>query len=152
MAPMTIGSNPVDGMAAGTRAAVFSFLDDLIAGLDGPEPYRELLRVHVDEGRAQLGQYPLLPAVQVPLLVYAALTGAEEPALPVAGACTLVYLGADLFDNLADGELPASWAPWGTGQASLAATMLMAPLLGLALRRLTDVPAERHWALATCSP
>jgi geranylgeranyl pyrophosphate synthase len=142
-------ANPADNGSAAARAgAVFAFLDDLIAGLDGPASYQALLRVHVGEGRAQLARYPLLPAVHVPLLVHAALTGAEAPALPVAAACTLVYLGADLFDNLADGELPACWAPWGAGQASLAAATLLAALPGLALARLADTAAARRWELA----
>jgi geranylgeranyl pyrophosphate synthase len=81
--------------------------------------------------------------------VHAAITGDEESALPVAGACTLLYLGADLFDNLIDDELPPSWHVRGPAEASLAATTLLAALPQLALARLREqgTPSVRLWEL-----
>jgi geranylgeranyl pyrophosphate synthase len=129
---------------------VFAFIDELIGALPVPSSHRELLRVHVGVDREQVGVYPELPAIQLPLLVHAAITGDERPALPVAGACTLLYLGADLFDNLIDHELPPSWHARDPAEASLAATTLLAavPQLALACLREQGTPPARLWALS----
>ncbi len=129
---------------------VFAFLNELIGTLPVPPSHQELLRVHLDVGREQAKVYPELPAIQLPLLVHAAITGDERPALPVAGACTLLYLGADLFDNLIDDELPPSWHARDPAEASLAATTLLAALPQLSVARLREqgTPPARLWALA----
>ena len=45
----------------------------------------------------------------LPLLVHAAITGDDLPALPLATACTLLWAGAELYDNLTDGDLTGPW-------------------------------------------
>jgi geranylgeranyl pyrophosphate synthase len=129
---------------------VFAFVEELIGALPVPPRHRELLQVHVYVGREQAGTFPELPAVQLPLLVHAAITGDERPALPVAGACTLLFLGADLFDNLLDHELPPGWHARESGEANLAATTLLAALPQLSIARLREkgTPPARLWALA----
>jgi geranylgeranyl pyrophosphate synthase len=129
---------------------VFDFLDELIDMLPVPSSHRALLRIHLATGRDEANVYPELPAIQLPLLVHAAIRGDEQPALPVAGACMLLYLGADLFDNLIDDELPASWHARDPAEASLAATTLLAALPQLALARLRErgTPPARIWDLA----
>lgn len=128
-------------MASGGRAGaerarvVLDELADLVARLPVPETFRELLATHLGEGRAQAAGGGL-PAVELPLLVHGALSGREEPALPLAGACTLVYLGADLLDNLADRELPERWRRRSPAEATLAGAALLAPLVQAALDRL----------------
>ena len=129
---------------------VFAFIEELIGALPVPSSHRELLRVHVSVGREQVEVYPELPEIQLPLLVHAAITGDERPALPVAGACTLLYHGADLFDHLIDHELPPEWNTRDPAEASLAATTLLAALPQLAVARLRDqgTPPARLWALS----
>ena len=77
-------------------------------------------------------------AVHVPLLVYAALRGDDEPAHPLAAATALLHLGIDVFDDLADGDLPGHWAGHRPAEINLAAATLLAALPQLAL---TDIPA-----------
>jgi geranylgeranyl diphosphate synthase, type I len=91
-----------------------------------------------------------MSSVQLPLLVHAAIAGDERPALPVAGACTLLYLGADLFDSILDHELPPSWQVREPSEASLAATTLLGALPQLSIARLQEsgTPPERLWTLA----
>ncbi len=91
-----------------------------------------------------------MSSIQLPLLVHAAITGDEGPALPVAGACTLVYLGADLFDSILDHELPPLWQAYDSSEASLAATTLLGALPQLSIARLQEqgTPPERLWTLA----
>jgi geranylgeranyl pyrophosphate synthase len=129
---------------------VFDFLDALIDMLPVPSSHQALLRVHLATGRDEAKGYPELPAIQLPLLVHAAIRGDERPALPLAGACTLLYLGADLFDNLIDDELPINWHARDPAEASLAATTLLAALPQLALARLREqgTPPAQLWNLA----
>ena len=126
---------------------VFAFLKELIGALPVPPSHRELLRVHLDVGRERAEIYPELPAIQLPLLVHAAISGDESPALPVAGACTLLYLGADLFDNVIDDELPPSWRARDPAEASLAAATLLAAIPQLAFARLRERRTSRLWEL-----
>jgi geranylgeranyl pyrophosphate synthase len=129
---------------------VFAFIEELIEALPVPLRHRELLQVHLGVGREQIDIYPELPAIQLPLLVHAAITGDQRPALPLAGACTLLYHGADLFDNLIDHELPPEWNTRDPAEASLAATTLLAALPQIAVARLRDqgTPPARLWALS----
>lgn len=93
---------------------------------------------------------PGMPAVQVPLLVHAAVTGDEEPAIPIAAACTALHLGGQLQDGILDDELPPFWRARGTGITSLAATTLMGslPQLSIAHLRQRGTQPERLWSLA----
>jgi geranylgeranyl pyrophosphate synthase len=129
---------------------VFAFIEELIGRLAVPPSHRELLQVHLSVGREEATAYPEMPAIQLPLLVHAAITGDEDPALPVAGACTLLYLGADLFDNIIDNELPPSWDTWDPTEAHLAATTLLAAGPQLSISRLQGqgTPVARLWALS----
>jgi geranylgeranyl diphosphate synthase, type I len=128
---------------------VFAFIEELIEALPVPLRHRELLQVHLGVGREQIDIYPELPAIQLPLLVHAAITGDQRPALPLAGACTLLYLGADLFDNLIDHELSPSWHTRDPAQANLAAATLLAALPQLSVARLREqgTSPARLWAL-----
>ena len=129
---------------------VFGSLEDLIDALPTPPGHRDLLRIHLNVGREAAMAHPQLPAVQLPLLTHAAVGGEEEPAVPVAAACVLLYLGADLFDNVVDDELPNAWRGRNPAEASLAATTLLAamPQLALDALRRTGTPPARVWALA----
>ena len=82
--------------------------------------------------------------------MHAAITGDEGPALTSAGACTLHYLGAGLFDNIVDGELSPAWEGREAGEASLAAATLLASLPQRSIARLREraTPVVRLWALA----
>jgi geranylgeranyl pyrophosphate synthase len=122
--------------AWGRRAErVLSFVERLLDELAVPDFHRELLGVHVGQLRAQASAQPDLPALQLPLLTYAAVAGGEEPAVPLAAACALLYLGADLLDNVVDDELPARWHGRADGEATLAGATLVAALPHLALDR-----------------
>lgn len=129
---------------------VFASLEQLIESLPVPSSHRELLWEHLSASREKALAAPWLPAIQLPFLVHAAITGDERPALPIAQACTLLYFGADLFDNLIDDELPTSWSMRDPAEANLAATTLLAAVPQQAIARLHDqrVPPARLWTLA----
>ena len=129
---------------------VFASLEQLIGTLPVPPSHRELIWVHLNAGREQALASPRLPAIQLPLLVHAAIIGDERPAHHLAEACTLLYFGVDLFDNLIDDELSSTWDTRDPAEASLAATTLLAAAPQIAVARLREhgVPPERLWELA----
>jgi geranylgeranyl diphosphate synthase, type I len=128
---------------------VFAFLDELIQTLPVRSGHRQLLRIHLEVGRERAEVWPEMSSIQLPLLVHAAIRGNEEQAIPVAGACTLLYLGADLFDSILDHELPPPWHDHDASEATLAATTLLGALPPLALARLQEqgVPPSELWSL-----
>jgi geranylgeranyl pyrophosphate synthase len=129
---------------------VFAFLNELILALPVRPGHRQLLQIHLRVGKERADVWPEMSSIQLPLLVHAAITGDERPALPVAGACTLLYLGADLFDSILDHELPPSWQACDPSAASLAATTLLGALPQLSISRLQErgTLPERLWMLA----
>lgn len=129
---------------------VFAFLDEFVSGLSVPSGLRDSLRVQLAVGRDQAEISPGMPAVQLPLLTHAAVTGDEEPALPVAAACAMIYLGADLLDSVLDNELPPAWQGHSTAQIHLTATTLLATLPQLSIARLQERGASptKLWTLA----
>jgi geranylgeranyl diphosphate synthase type I len=129
---------------------VFAFLDDLIGALPVPPNHRQLLQRHLEVVNEPEEARPDMSAVRLPLLVHAAVTSDEEPALPVAAACTCLYLGADLFDSLVDNELPASWRSRDPAEVNLAAATLLGVLPQLSIARLREqgTPPAKLWALA----
>jgi geranylgeranyl diphosphate synthase, type I len=128
---------------------VFAFLDELIGTLPVPPSHKELLEVHLGVTRGNVEAWPELSAVHVPLLVHAAIAGDERPALPVAAACTFLYLGADLQDSILDHELPPSWHDRDSAEGNLAVTALLGSLPQLSIARLQQqgTPPAKLWAL-----
>jgi geranylgeranyl pyrophosphate synthase len=129
---------------------VFAFLDELLLALPVRPSHRELLQIHVRVGKERAEAWPEMSSIQLPLLVHKGITGDDRPALPVAGACTLLYLGADLFDSMLDHELPPSWRTRDSSEAMLAATTLLGALPQLSIARLEEqgTPPARLWMLA----
>jgi geranylgeranyl diphosphate synthase, type I len=129
---------------------VFAFLDEVVQALPVHSSYRELLLEHLRMEKAQVDARPERSAIQVPLLVHEAVTGDDRPALPLAAACTLLYLGADLYDSILDHELPPFWRTRDSAEVNLIATSLMATLPQLSVARLREqgTPPARLWALA----
>jgi geranylgeranyl diphosphate synthase, type I len=117
---------------------VFALIDELTEELPAPSIHRERLRTHLGMARADAEASPEMSAAQMPLLVHAAIAGDEKPALPVAAACTLLYLGADLHDSMLDHELPSSWHTRAPAEVSLTATTLLAALPQLSIARLSE--------------
>lgn len=129
---------------------VFALLDKVIEALPVHSYHREALEVHFRIEREQAAAQPEMSAIQMPLLVHEAITGDEKAALPVAAACTLFFLGADLYDSILDHELPPYWSTRDSAEVNLAANTLLAalPQLSIALLREEGTPPAKLWALA----
>lgn len=129
---------------------VFALLDEIIEALPIHPVHRDLLQIHAKASKEQAEASPEVAAIQVPLLVHAAVAGDEEPALPVAAACTLLCLGADLYDSILDHELPPFWRTRDSAEVNLTATTLMATLPQISIARLQsqNTTPARLWKLA----
>jgi geranylgeranyl diphosphate synthase, type I len=129
---------------------VFALLDKVLEALPVPSTHRELLQVQLGVGKERAKAWPEMSVIQLPLLVHTAVAGDERPALPVAAACALLYLGADLLDSTLDHELPPSWHTHNSAEVNLAATTLLAalPQLSIAILRERGTPPARLWALS----
>lgn len=86
---------------------------------------------------------PVLPFVDIPLLVYSAIKGDPQPAYPLAVATTLLYLGIDTLDDLADGDHREWWKGFDKSEINLAATTLLSTLPQLAISELEISPSLR---------
>ncbi len=92
-----------------------------------------------------------LPYFTLPLLVYGAIAKTTAPAEPLAVACGLLFLGIDIHDDLADGDLPKHWRGYKKSQINLAAATLTCSLPQIAISKLKaspDVTAAMQHALA----
>ena len=87
-----------------------------------------------------------LPFVHLPLLVYSALRGDHRPAIPLAGVTTLLFLGLDIFDDLADGDGRTHWKGYRAAEVNLAAATLLSSLPQLAIAGL-EAPAAHIAAM-----
>ena len=129
---------------------VFAFLDELVLTLPVPSSHRELVQVHLGVGRELADAWPEMPCIQLPLSVHKAITSDEGPAIPVAAARTLMYLGADLLDSVLDHEVPRSWQSRDSTEITLAATTLLATLPHFSISRLQEqrVSPGKLWVLS----
>jgi len=89
------------------------------------------LRAHVDAWNppGQAADRPALPPfVHVPLSVFAAIRGDAAPAVPVSAATALLFLGIDIFDDVADGDCGARWPEFSAAEMNLGAATLLCSL------------------------
>jgi len=93
--------------------------------------------------RSQLKEADHPLCIPVPLAVYAAITGDAGAAVPVAAAATMLYLGVDIFDDVADGDLPGHWDGCSAAEANLAAATLFAAMPPLVIAELDTAPETR---------
>ena len=80
--------------------------------------------------------------IHLPLLVHGAIQGGDRPAVPLATAMTLLYVGMDILDDLADGDEREHWRGYRPAEINLAAVTFLATLTPLAMLEL-DAPPER---------
>lgn len=62
--------------------------------------------------------------IHLPFLVHAGVCGDERSAAPIAVVCTLLSIGAELYDNLTDGDLPEALKAHRDFELIFAATAL----------------------------
>lgn len=132
-------------MSRAAFALTRSFLESRLKS----HPQRLLCQAAMDHLEDQTRSEELIPFVNLPIQVYAGITGMTEPAIPLACVTTLLFLGIDLLDDLHDGDLPENLERFPKNEVHLAAATLIASLPQIAVSEL-EVPATvRESLLAT---
>jgi hypothetical protein len=122
------------------RERVFRRVADFVERSATSPAQRHLLETALTGLREQAEQHLFCPFVHVPLLVYAGIGGDDERALPLAVVTSLLYLGFDTLDDLADGDLPNHWSGLRVSEIHLVAAGLLGALPILALVELDASP------------
>lgn len=139
-----------DSHTVGTTANVLSLAEEFAMRYLPSDAMRQLISRAFGGFRAAAAEMDSecggAPFVHLPLSVHEAITGDPEPAVPLAIATSLLYLGLDIFDDLADGDLPARWHPCPPAEINLAAATLLSALPQLAIECL-PAPAETRCAM-----
>ena len=125
---------------AGDATAVFAHARQWLAATALTPAQRRLLLALWDGFEKQDGAAEW-PSHRVPLLVHAAITGTAAPAVPLAIATSLLFLGIDILDDLADGDRPAHWENFSAAEIQLAAATLTSALPQLLIAELSAPPA-----------
>lgn len=113
---------------------------------------RHLLIQAIDGLEGQLeADKAMLPFIHLPLAVYAANRGDSAPARPLAIATTLLFLGIDILDDIADGDLPHHWQGHPLSEVQLAAATLLSSLPQLAIGQLNVLSTTKSRMLACLS-
>jgi geranylgeranyl pyrophosphate synthase len=110
------------------------------------EPQRRILNTAIVGLRQQAAEDEMCLFAQTPLLVYAGCGGDPAATVPLAAATTLLFLGIDILDDLADGDLPDHWQGYRPSEINLAAATLLAALPQLIIAEL-EAPASRLAAM-----
>jgi len=117
---------------------VFVTLASLLDQLEAPAPYRALFDRALGEVRRCADEGAAFLPIDMPMAVAEVLGLPAAPQRVAAAACTLLWSGADLMDDVADGELGTGWEGASPHQLALVSTNLLATLPHLATAALAD--------------
>ncbi len=125
-------------------------IDSLLDEQGGLPIYRTFLDAafsHASQSAA--GSTPFIP-LDLPLAIGEVLDTPIMPRQLMAAACLSVWLGADLFDNVVDDELDASWHSFGPTRVSLGAVTILTVLPHKLIERLSlyNIPTSARHALS----
>jgi len=108
--------------------AIFSLIDDLIDDLAPAPEYRALFAKALTAVRSAAEASEIFIPIDLPMAVADVLGRSQMEAAIAAAACTLVWSGADLMDDAADGELGDDWEGVSRSQIALVSTNLLSTL------------------------
>ena len=101
----------------------FAWAEMAVSGIPTGERQKEILQRAFTAAQAREPTFPVF--IHFPLLVYGLFHDEIEQAVPLTGVTTLFFMGIDLFDDVADGDLPEDvWDGVGDDEVNLAAATL----------------------------
>jgi geranylgeranyl pyrophosphate synthase len=140
MTPTTTHPDPT-WLARRTRE-VFSSMETFALSQAQTPLQRHLLETALAGFRARAAERDLMLCIHLPLLVYGGIRGDDEPAIPLAVATGLQYLGVDIIDDLTDGDRPAHWQGFRASEITVTGATLLCALPQLVLADLPAAPAR----------
>ncbi len=121
---------------------VFDTIATLLDRIDATGPYRSLFDRALHEVRRCANAGASFLAIDMPMAVAEALKRPPVEQQIAAAACTLLWSGADLMDDAADGELGPAWEDVSPHQLALVSANLLSTLPHLVVTVLRDVGAQ----------
>lgn len=92
---------------------VFEMLHQIVDNEISIKEYRDLFTLALDTGYQKIKErsleYNFFQSVDYPIFVYEALGKNPEDAIPLAAACTLLHMSADMLDDVSDNDLPRAY-------------------------------------------
>lgn len=131
----------------GDSAAIFGLVEALLDELRPAPPYRALFDLALGGIREAAEAASIFLPVDLPMAVADVLGRPVHEAQTAAAASTLLWSGADLMDDAADGELAPAWAEVPASRIALVATNLLATMPHLVVGRMypdDDAPAALY--------
>lgn len=119
-------------------AAVFDAIASVLGDMGAAPEYRRLFDLALASVREAAERASIFPPVDLPMAVADAMGRPLEEAIVAAAACTLLWSGADLMDDAADGQLAEAWKEVSPHQLALVATNLLSTLPHLLVGRFDD--------------
>jgi len=113
-------------IATGYLDEVLQTAVGLVERLAAPDGYRRLFMQAIEGVRRSAKRSQAFLPLDLPLTVATALSLPRRTARIAATACTLLWAGADLMDDHADGELHTRWQRAGVPRLALVWTNLLA--------------------------
>ena len=136
------GEAPAASYASGWADLVLAKAQALVCRHACTDHQRRLLQIALIGLEVQSREMEAPAFTHLPLLVYCGLRGDHRPAISLAAITSMIFLGMDIMDDLADGDRPAHWVGHRPGEINLAAATLLCALPQLALAEL-DAPPDR---------
>jgi geranylgeranyl pyrophosphate synthase len=130
--------------------AVFDRIASVIHDMGAAADYRRLFDLALATVRTTAESASLFPPVDLPMAVADAMGRPLQEAVVAAAACTLLWSGADLMDDAADGQLVEAWQGVSPHQIALVATNLLSTLPHLLVGRFDggDGSVSSAWSQA----
>lgn len=114
---------------------VFGLINDLLDDLAPEAEYREVFDRAIGKVRDAAGSSAIFPPVDLPMAVADAMGLPVYLGIVAAAASTLLWSGADLMDDTADGQLSDEWNLVSPPELALVATNLLSTLPHLLVGR-----------------
>jgi len=108
--------------------AVFSMIEDLLDDLGPADEYRALFAKALTAVRAAADASEIFIPIDLPMAVADVIGRSQMEGAISAAASTLLWAGADLMDDAADGELGQDWDGVSRSQIALVSTNLLSTL------------------------
>lgn len=125
-------------------SVVFSSAANFIQSNVSNVRQRSFLLDALDSLQNEMSQEAYLPFIHIPMFIYGAIRDELSSAYPLAVTTTLLFLGIDIIDDLADGDDRKFWDGYSRDEINLAAMLLLCSLPQLSISRFNISPKSKN--------
>ena len=143
---------------ASRQAKVFDLASQVIRSCAASQELENLLMFFLNEKQKKVSGSYILSA-SIPYGIYSSIKGSDNNALYLAVSCLLLYLSADIIDDIADGDFVRFWGKSVTPSEGILASLLLsssiAPLaldwLEIDAKLLSSIKSSMSKFIVRCS-